>query len=214
MQICPECGYALVPDDRALKDRRAVFLELTRVQAVAIPLALVLLALWFGYGIPLVQLGPAIIAGFALGKQEPTLQRRLLRRVWFVLLGWMSAWWLLLCGGIVAARMLYFDGWYMDWYSIPKWLSLKAGRDGGFGGLTVPFLILLAALGSYLIWCRRWRRLCKTAGFAKEVKPTWMPGILRWSFLYPSAFIALAVLLGIGFSQVMDRFFPGWDMPP
>ena len=30
MEICPECGYHVVPEDRTLAERRGVFLELTR----------------------------------------------------------------------------------------------------------------------------------------------------------------------------------------
>lgn len=213
MEICPECGYHVVPEDRSLAERRGVFLELTSVQAVAWPVGLCAAAVFLGYGVPLIVLGPAIISGRFVGADRPRLHRRLLRRVWMLLLGWMSMWWVLVCMGIWGVRWMWRES-YGYWNEVPKIISLKAGRYPGYGGLVLPFVLMGVVALTYIVWRRRWRRLCITAGLVGDVDPPWKSAVLRWTFIYSTGAVAGMILLGFGVAQVLDRWWPGWDMGP
>lgn len=211
MEICPECGYRVQLEDRSLAQRRGVFLELTRVQSVGWPIGLFILAVWLAYGVPLVVLVPAIVAGFFVGADKPKMHRRLLRRVWMMLLGWMSAWWVGMCLGVSVVRWIWWDT-YRYSYELPKFLSLRTGREGAYGGLVLPFVLVGVVVLTYFVWRTRWRRLCLTAGLVGIYDPPWKSAVLRWSFVYPPAAMAVLTLLGVGVVQVLDRFWPGWDV--
>lgn len=221
MQICPECGHHISAEDRECADRRAVFLELTRTQAVVYPLILIACAVWLGYGIPLVVLVPLLLAKFAVGKGEPTLHRKLLQRGWIITLGWINAWWILGCAGYRVVRAFYYESYYLygEWSEVPGVLSLRTGRDAGFGGVVIPVFLLLTGIASYMLWRRRWRRICRvggvgTMGKERDFAPPWKVGLLRFAFLYPMLIVIVLMLLVIGAPQMLDRFNPGWDMGP
>jgi len=205
---CPECGYQPTQFDRSNAERRSVFLELTKLSGIGISglFAIVSLAIlpWGGFSFAIGMIGP--IAGqLIIGRGSAALHARLARAAWRY-----SVVWLLLPWVVGTLGWIGYDANYRrNWDTPPVWISL---RDKGFGGVTIPLVLVTFSLAAYRLWRWSWRRACRTGAVPNGIGDSIAAKIGARCVLYPWVAIASVMFIIVGAVQLMDRLVPGWSL--
>jgi hypothetical protein len=202
---CPECAYEPTREDWDFKERRVLFLELTRFSSWLVIGSCFAVTAFVSVWALVLQI-PWAAAFFVVAKGAPQLHRRLAQRVWMFSLPWLLLPWLVAIGGMRWMSRLWWIqpswGWKMPW-----WLSL---RDRGLGGIFVPFMIGGLAILAYWFWRFQWRRLARLAGLTSDLARSPAGAISLRLVMLPLLLYAAGVFLIIGVPQLMDVVWPGW----
>lgn len=207
---CPECGYTPTPEEIALAERRAVFVELTRwrqwgVYAWQVAPFVVLTLLARSQEPRMVMAFFAIVTGIGIAWTEvagrmfitaPGGQRRALRMVWRLSAKWLmtSLWG---SGAVVVVILLIRPDYSWD---LPVEFLFTVGT-----GVAVAGYVL-----AWPLWRWSWRRLARAAGLTGDLQAGGCAFAAARRIMWPVG-IALALpFLGIVLEKLLDLLRPEW----
>lgn len=219
---CPECGYTPTPDEIALEERRAVFMELTRWRqwgAYAwplVPYVLVYFAYnytWSGWGryervgiIGMLLTGVMMAWTEAVGRlflRMPKGQLRAGRTVWR-----LSSRWLVL--PLWAPGLALFGLMVLN-----EVFDLWSPYSTRFARLSWHIPVIAAAVSiatAWRAWKRSWRRLAAAAGLAENARDVSRAVPCAKYVLRPVGAIVAFPILGTVLSLLLDLLRPEWWM--
>jgi hypothetical protein len=208
---CPECGYTPTPEEIALAERRAVFVELTRIRQwgtyawqVGPFVFLTVLAVRRG---PLEVLalfvaltGAAVIWAEVSGRmfvKAPRGQLNAARTVWRLSSKWlvMPIW----ATGVFVATALIFEPVYSYYDPYPKYLVPVADVTA-----------LAGYLGAWTAWRWSWRRLARAGGLTTEARDIRNAAPAAKRMMWPIGILLALPLLALVIEFLLDTLRPEW----